>query len=346
MQKFLTLIVTGAIIYMIFQQNVQSIKVPEHLVPDNKKQQENNQTAAPQELSGSFFEKTLSSVLINVLKTDEGRMFMESLLQPMNKSVAGSGSGFAMNNDNFINSMFKITTFGEGEKGPASCGHIVTVHYKILSTDNVLIKENTATFPLGADKEIPGLNAVIVGMKTGQTRHATITNKYLANDNADNKIKTFKVNVLLKEIIPENFINNDGVKIFDDQLAYRTPLVCGNDAIYDARITSLKDGKVIYTSEDMGQKISMQIGNLHYPVIFSYALHNKIPIGTRTVIAKGRLFKSFASKYSTIFPSTTLPENEYFMVEFFNFDNSIMTPKATFPVHDDGNTRLRSTTVE
>jgi hypothetical protein len=37
----------------------------------------------------------------------------------------------------------------------------------------------------------------------------------------------------------------------------------------------------------------MQIGNLSYPLIFSYALHNKIPIGSRTVIAKGKLFKSF-----------------------------------------------------
>lgn len=329
MQKLLTLIITGAIIYMIFQQNVNSIKAPEHLRPKDDTQQEQTSDKQETELTGSFFEKTLSSVLINVLKTDEGRMFMESMLQPMNKSVAGSGSGFQMNNDSFINSIFKISTFGEGEKGPASCGHIVTVQYKILSTSNVVLEEKTATFPLGSGKIAPGLDAVIVGMKTGQTRHATITSKYIP-ETAQDKVSMFKINVLLKEIVPDNFIGDD-VKIFDDQLAYRIPLVCANKAIYDAKITRLGNGEIVYNSVDTGKKINMVIGNLNYPVVFSHALHNKIPVGTRTVIAKGKLFKSYASDHSTIFPDKKLPENEYFMVEFFNFDDSILTKSTTFP---------------
>ena len=329
MQKLLTLIITGAIIYMIFQQKVNSIKAPEHLRPKDDTQQEQTSDKQEAELTGSFFEKTLSSVLINVLKTDEGRMFMESMLQPMNKSVAGSGSGFQMNNDSFINSIFKISTFGEGEKGPASCGHIVTVQYKILSTSNVVLEEKTATFPLGSGKIAPGLDAVIVGMKTGQTRHATITSKYIP-ETAQDKVSMFKINVLLKEIVPDNFIGDD-VKIFDDQLAYRIPLVCANKAIYDAKITRLGNGEIVYNSADIGKKINMVIGNLNYPVIFSHALHNKIPVGTRTVIAKGKLFKSYASDHSTIFPDKKLPENEYFMVEFFNFDDSILTKSTTFP---------------
>lgn len=44
----------------------------------------------------------------------------------------------------------------------------------------------------------------------------------------------------------------------------------------------------MYDSKSSGNKINMKIGNLAYLVIFSYALHNKIPLGTRTVIAKGR----------------------------------------------------------
>jgi hypothetical protein len=143
------------------------------------------------------------------------------------------------------------------------------------------------------------------------------------------KISSFKIRVLLKKIMPENFIS-DEVKIFDDQLAYRIPLVCANKAIYDAKITRLRDSKVIYNSVDSGKKINMVIGNLNYPVIFSHALHNKIPVGTRTVIAPGRLFKSYASDYSTIFPETKLPEDENFMIEFFNFDESILTEKTTF----------------
>ena len=323
MQKFLTLIITGGIIYMIFQQSISSMKPPEHLQKPGTTSEEQK----PAEFSGNFIEKTISSVLLNVLKTDEGRLFLESLIQPMNKAVAGSGNGFEMNSDKFINSLFKINTFGDGEKGPASCGHIVTIQYKILSLTNSILEENTATFPLGSNKIAPGLDAVIVGMKTGQTRHATISSKYFP-ETSSNKLSSFKVNILLKEIMPENFID-DTVKIFDDQLSYRVPLFCGGKAVYDAKITKLSDGKVIYNSVDTGTKITMQIGNLVYPMIFSHALHNKIPVGNRTVITKGKFFKSYASNFSTIFPETMLPENEYFMLEFFNFENQMPTPQTT-----------------
>ena len=171
-------------------------------------------------------------------------------------------------------------------------------------------------------------------MKTGQTRHATITSKYIPEVSED-KVSVFKINVLLKEIMPENFVD-DNIKIFDDQMAYRIPLVCANNAIYDARITQLSSGKVLYDSEKLGKKISMRIGNLNYPMIFSHSLHNKIPVGTRTVIAKGQWFKSYASKFSTILPDKELPKEEYFMVEFFNFDNSVVTKATTFP-HGDAN---------
>ena len=85
-------------------------------------------------LSGNIFEKALSKVLVNVLKTEEGRMFLESMLRPVNKSAPGSKVGFKINNDSFINSIFQITTFDEGQGNPVACGHIVTAHYKILNS--------------------------------------------------------------------------------------------------------------------------------------------------------------------------------------------------------------------
>ena len=42
-----------------------------------------------------------------------------------------------------------------------------------------------------------------------------------------------------------------------------------------------------------------------------------------TVIAKGKLFKSFLNEFSTIFPQTKLPENEYFMLELYDFENNL-----------------------
>ena len=328
MHKILTLIITGAILYMIFQQNMAGITIPDHLKNQSKLVEKQNQE---NEVSGTFLEKTLSSVMINILKSSEGRMFMESMLQPMNKAVAGSGSGFEMNNDNFIKSLFRIRSFGEGTVGPVSCGHVVTVHYKILGNDSNVLEDKVATFTLGTEQVAPGLDAVIVGMKIGETRHAVISNKYFMK-NADDKLRSFKVNVLLKEVIPQNFID-DSVKIFDDQIAYQVPLVCGNKVIYDAKITNLTNNEIIYNSESLGKKINMKIGNLNYPMIFSHALHNKIPVGTRTIIAKGKFLKSYISDNSAIFPNKVLNIDDYFMIELYNFDNP--TKPMTFPYKEE-----------
>lgn len=316
MQRFITLIITCGIIYLIFKQIITNIEIPKTQTSStiSNETRQNNV-----DLSGNFLEKTLSTVLVNALKTDEGRFFLESLIQPMNTPIAGSGASFKMNGNDFLNSLFKITTFGDGEKGPASCGHLVTVQYQILTTNNIKIDEKTITFPLGSNKQVPGMDAIIVGMKTGQTRHAIIASKYFSSSEK-NRNTSFKLNILLKEIVPNNFIDSN-TKIFDDQLAYTIPLLCGGRAIYDVKITNLSHNKVIYNSTHLGKKINMQIGDLNYPMIFSHSLHNKIPIGTRTVITKGNYLKSYASEFSTIFPENSVPENEYFMIEFSNFVN-------------------------
>lgn len=331
MQRILTLIIAAGVIYMLFQQNISSMNLSQPPFEENRKnenqsvkQEEKEKEAAP---SGNFLEKTLSNVLLNVLKTDDGRLFLESLLQPESKNMGNQEGVFEFNSANFINSLFKISTFGEGAKGPASCGHIVTVEYKILTPANYVVEENTITLPLGSENAVPGLDVVVVGMKTGQTRHATISSKYFS-ETAHNSSSIFKLNVLLKEIMPNNFAD-DSVKIFDDKISYNKPLLCGNTVIFDARITQLKDGKVIYDSVALNKKINMKLGNINYPMIFSHSLHNKIPVGTRTVIAKGGLFKSYMSIHSAIFPDKILPENEYFMIEFFNFDNSVVVPILT-----------------
>ena len=326
MQKTLTLIITAAILYMIFQYSINDFKqtnTPTNI--ENKVKKVDGKNPSQPEITGNILEKTLSKVLINILKTEEGRLFLENIVSPMDKPLIGSGKGYKLNNDNLINSMFKINTFGEGIEGPASCGHLVTVKYKILTLNNITVEERVETFPLGSNKTIPALNAVIVGMKTGQVRHATIPGKYTnsvkkgANSSKGSK-SSFKLNIELKEIIPKNFVDED-VKIFDNEIAYHLPLLCGQTITYDAKITKLSNGEIVYDSRATGKKINMLIGNVVYPVIFSHALHNKIPIGTRTAIAKGRLFKSYASNNSSIFPDKILPNNEYYMLELMNFED-------------------------
>lgn len=323
MQKFVSLLIVMAILYMVFQHQANTMQLPINPTnaTDNKvTSADSNKNNSP-EVTGNFVEKTLSNVLINVLKSEEGRMFFESIVTPADKPIAGSGKGYKLNNNNLINNMFQVNTFGDGIEGPVSCGHIVTVRYKILNVNNAVLEEKTETFPLGTKKDVPGLDAIIVGMKTGQTRQATILAKYVSQEEKFANA-SFKLSVDLMDVIPKNFIGND-VKIFDDEIAYELPLFCGQTAVFDAKITKLTNGEVVYDSNTSGTKINMQIGNGIYPVIFSHALHNKIPTGTRTVIAKGKLFKSFATKNSAIFKEEVLPEEEYFMLELMNFESLV-----------------------
>jgi hypothetical protein len=324
MQKIVTLLVTGALIYMIFQHNNHQPPVPPPSALPTSSENSTNPNNDPVP-AGNFLEKTASTVLLNILKTDEGRNFFEHIIKPMNDPKLNHDAGFSFSNDQIITTLFSIKTNdsndnnSDEDKGPASCGHIVTINYSLMTMNDQVIKEGITTFPLGSEKVAPGLDAIIVGMKTGQVREAIINPKYLRDSSEEEKKgASFKAKVLLQNIIPYNFVQTD-VKVFDDIIQYKLPLVCGNTVTYDARVTKLSTGEIMYDSVKNGKQVQMKIGHQHYPVIFSHALHNKIPTGTRTVIAKGRLFKSFLTDSSVIFPHTKLPVEEYFMVEFFNF---------------------------
>lgn len=321
MQKLLTLIITILILYTIVQVKMDkksSDSAPSGSTVSQGSASQPKGNESP-EVTGNFIEKTLSSVLINVLKTEQGRLFIENIIQPANKPVDGDGA-FKLNSTNLIKSMFKIINFGKGTKGPVSCGHIVTAHYKVFDIKDTLVEEQVKTFTLGSKDVMYALNAIIPGMKVGDILEATMPGKYLYK-NSNKEGEYYKINVTLREVISSSFIEDKEVKVFDDEIAYKIPLVCGVPACFNAKITKLSNGKVIYNSEELKQKIQMNIGDLTYPMIFSYALHGKIPIGSRTVIAKGKTFKALGSvKINKIFPQEQLPEEEYFMLEFKNFD--------------------------
>ena len=138
MQKLLTLIITIVILYTIIQvkmkEEPKASAASQNIEAQNSHSQ--NKEAEKQQLTGSFLEKTLSSVLINVLKTEQGRLFFENIIKPVDKPIAGTDYSFKLNNTELLKSMLKISSFDEGTKGPVSCGHIVTVHYKALDMSN------------------------------------------------------------------------------------------------------------------------------------------------------------------------------------------------------------------
>ncbi|WP_250311238.1 FKBP-type peptidyl-prolyl cis-trans isomerase [Rickettsia endosymbiont of Oedothorax gibbosus] len=327
MQKALTFIIAAAIIYSIVQMKMQS--PPEENAPkaQTTEAESNNNTSTPEQanipLTGNFLEKTVSKVLINALKTEEGRLFFENLLQPTNKPIADGKYTIEVNRD-LIQPMFKINTFGNGTVGPATCGHVVTLHYQLLDINNNLLSENTKTFTLGSRAIMPGIDSVVVGMMVGQTRQAIFPTKYTSS-NEENKDydAPYRVNIVLNSILPNNFVNSNEVKIFDDEIAYRMPLLCGDKVGIDAKITKLSNGQVLYDSAQEGKKLDIKIGDINYPLIVSYALHGKVPVGTRTVIAKGKLFKALGSNINKMLNQSKIPVDEYLMLELTNFQTRL-----------------------
>ncbi|MCP5369917.1 MAG: FKBP-type peptidyl-prolyl cis-trans isomerase [Rickettsiaceae bacterium] len=320
MQKLLTLAITVTIIYLVITHSSALLQLRERTSQKLSDTNSENivsdfQSKDEIEMKGNIVERALSNVIYNILQTEEGKIFFENLIKPINEPIAGK-SNIQINDVDFLTPLLKINNFGTGTEGPASCGHVVTIHYKILSLNNILIKEGHDTITLGSNKLAPGLDIVVIGMRVGQTRHATIPTKYFSTDPKQQN-SYFKLQVTLHNIIPNNYVED--AKIFDDQISYRLPLVCGMKAEFDARITDLGRNKVIFDSKSNGKTLRMQIGDIKYPVIFSHALHNKITSGTRTVITKGKYLKSYLSDYSIIFPKEKFPEQNLYMIEFSNF---------------------------
>ena len=325
MQKFLTLTIAVAIIYQIMHIKIDDYITTKPIIEKSQTQTPAVVETPPQaELDGGFLEKSLSKVLINILKTPEGRTFFENMIQPIEKPMVGEDTGFSLDGTKLTENIFKIKTSGTKGLGPASCGHVVSVQYMITKMDGIIVDRGNQSFQLGASKVIPALEDIIVGMYVGQTREGVAPAKY-AYDNpkfrGPNKEPglNYKVTVTLENIMPSIFMPPAAIKIFDDKMAYQLPYLCSERAVFDVKISKI-DGTTIYDTEKLQQPVSMILGDMHYPMIFSHGLFGKAPIGIRTVVAQGKYLRSLVNKDANkIFPQKQLPEEEFFFIEFKNF---------------------------
>lgn len=319
MQKLITLIVAGLIIYVVMSEKFANLyrDHPATSMQQGASQMPSSQTAETP-MEGNFLEKSLSKMLVNILKTDEGKTFFENLIQPTNMPLGAGGVSFKMDNSQMVNGIFRIKTEGIRKDGPASCGHIVTAHYQITTLSNTLVEDTTKTFNLGGNDVMIGLSDIIVGMYEGETREGVVMPQY-AIGAKDPKV-AYKVKVALQSIMPKVIIDPAIVKVFDDEIAYKRPYLCGERAIFDVKVSKCS-GEVVYDSQKLDHKINMILGDLAYPMIFSHGLFAKVPVGTRTIIAQGKYFRSLAiANTNKIFQKEQLPEDEYFLIEFKNFE--------------------------
>lgn len=324
MNKTLTYIIGALIIYAIIDS-----KITEKQHNKTQKTQTTTESLATEQaqldtsLSGNMLEKSLSNLLVNILKTPEGRTFFENMIQPQNKSALGEDNGFKLNGTQIVESLFKIQTQGKGTIGPASCGHVVHASYQILTMDDIIVEETKKTFRLGSNEVMMGLENVIIGMYKGQTRIAVIPAQFAYNKQLSEDKKpglNYQIKVTLLDIIPQTFISD--VKIFDDEIAYKPACLCGSRVSFDMKITKI-NGEEIYNTKTKEQKIQMILGDMSYPMIISHSLTGKIPVGERSVIAQGKYFRSLGDgKRNNIFKDKQLPMDEYFLIEFSNITTS------------------------
>lgn len=329
MQKFLTLAIAAIIIYIVIDAK-QSL-MPEQAAPTTPPEPYSTDLLDPNtprpEIEGGMVEKSISKVLINVLKSPEGRSFLEKVVRPADRPITGDYSQ-KVNNDSIIKELFRIEVMQPGTGPKVSCGNTVTVKYEVLNMQRVIMESGAKTFILGSNDIIPGLSNMVVGMQKGEVRKAMIP-KAFAYDatNFSGKKPEFssdyyQITATLVDAASNSFIDGNNVKIFDDEIAYTVPYLCGDRASFDAKIIRT-NGEVIYNSNN---KIMMNIGDNSYPMIFAHALFNKTPFGTRTVICRGEYLESLdANGKNKIFPKSNIKpnKNEFFLIEFSNFNREV-----------------------
>lgn len=319
-QKIFTFLVGGFIIYSVISAKVESTRRNEVLSPSVEKTSE-----AEVEMTGNLIERSLSTVLANVMKTPEGRTFLENMLQPVNVNTKDDeGQGMIFDYTKIIPSMFRVHTTGDATAiGPASCGQLVTVQYNISGKDNIIVDHGTKTFVLGARDVIPALENIIVGMYVGQSREGTAIPKY-AYDNPKFQGKNkqpslnYNIKVTLLAVDDNVFMNSNNIKVFDDKIAYQIPYLCGEDIVFDVKISKV-DGKILYDSIALGTRCQMRLGDTTYPRLFSYAMFGKMPSSNRTVIAQGKYLKSIHQKHDRVADiKLGVGDEEYLLIEFDN----------------------------
>lgn len=333
MQKFINLITIGAIIYVLvtgkFIDFLQTTNNNSNDVVDSSSATTEINSKEPEfnELEGNFFEKSLSKVLINVLKTDTGKQLFKNLVHPVEqKSNLAVSSNTKINNIALINYIFDIkdiTKIPEA-KGPAYCGQTVTISYRITDENDVIIEEKVKTLKLGDTRKADSIDNITVGMRVGEVREAIIPQQYMNLDTVTNQSnsKAYKIQITLQDIASLTSINQNEIRIWDDEIVpYKVPYLCGHFATFDAKISKL-DGTVIYDTTSEDQKIEMHLGENDYPMIFSYALFDKIPAGKRTVLTKGKYFRNSLDKEPIKLSydlQSKLLADEFFILELFNF---------------------------
>lgn len=295
----------------IKSDTLEAYNVPEYL-----------KTPPPEEFEGTSFEKTVSKIVVNIMKTEKGRLLVEKMLRPVTMAPEDSDFTVKANDRTVIDNLLNIKEVNIGTGRSAVCGHRALVEYRVANMSDLILDKGTKEITLGEGSIFYGLDNVVVGMKEGGFTRALVNHK-LAYDHAEykgkkpiNKTNDYKLEVKLIEVISKMDIKSD-VRIFDDKISLKFPLMCGDRASFDVKIEEL-GGKTILNTKSNGHSIGYKLGDSTFPIIFSHSLFNKHDKGSRFVILPGTYLKRFDNNIFGMMNKELIKNKAHYLIEFSN----------------------------
>jgi hypothetical protein len=188
----------------IFKKDVN----PAETLEGTKEPEKLPQEKSP-ELEGSGFEQSISKIIMNIMKTEKGRLVIEKILRPTYAPVEDTDFTITSGSRKAIDTIFNIEDKIPGIGRQAVCGHQVRVEYKIVNMNDLIIDTGTKDIILGQGKVFFAFDNIVVGMQEGGTRKAFV-NKDFAYEHKDykgkkpiNETSDYRVEVKLLEILSD-----------------------------------------------------------------------------------------------------------------------------------------------
>lgn len=331
MQKYFTIAVVIAILYTAYT-NSEFGQKNSNIVSDsaeNLSKAKNlftDKVEGEEEIKGSFVERTLSKVFLNLIKTEEGKDFLYNMIKPVNGPIDYQTFVMDLNDDQFLQNLLQIKVLNKVENNSnhsTYCGTNVTADYIIKDLNNKIIEDNIVNFTLGTKTLLYGLENVIIGMKIGEKRSATIPPEFAylhpsVTKNSENLPRTsVNVEVTLKEINNPDELQLNKISKYNDKFSFKIPYLCGQNIKMHVKITDF-DGKLVFNSKSASdKKIATFIGSPELPIAINYGINNTTPDGTRAIITPGLYLKNSGNLVQV----PNIADHKLYLVEIFELES-------------------------
>ena len=267
-------------------------------------------------MEGNFLERSISKIVSNVIKTEEGKELFTKMIRPTNSFAENDGVTIKFDDKKILNSLFKITEITPGQGMPACCGDKVKINYKLYKPEGT--ENQDLEIVLGSKLKNNFITSLFIGMKKNSKISALVPNNtenISINELQVDQSKYTQIEASLIEI-SHSEINPREIKIFNDGFSYFLPVLCGDKIKFNLVIEDLA-GEILFTTEKEKVKIEMNLGDEQFPAIFSYAIFNQTISVNRTIIAPAKYLRKCDKKFNL----SNVNNNQYILMKITDLEN-------------------------